>query len=121
MFISSADENVSIVNDEETYVITCKSRLPNKGDISKSHEIKDLIFKRSVKELLSEQKSGVMCEDDSGKMYLLLPPITQTPTTTPTARTITILTDFHTMQWVLVRRGAYAVIAASIRFRRQRH
>ena len=46
------------------YVIRCKSGLDE-------HVEKNLHFRRSLRGLLEEQKAGILCEDEQGKLYLM--------------------------------------------------
>ncbi|MDE6060902.1 MAG: hypothetical protein K2G31_05475, partial [Clostridia bacterium] len=61
-------ENESVHNeagDEWSYAIECKSGLGT------THSEMTLYFKRSVKSMLEAQQAGILCEDESGKIYLM--------------------------------------------------
>lgn len=63
VFLSKNETRQDDANGTE-YIIECKSGL-------NEHATKNLIFKRSVNTLLNEQKAGVLCEDENGKIYLM--------------------------------------------------
>lgn len=64
VFLSHDENERTNSNGGKTYVIKCKSGLGK-------HDVRNLIFERSVVDMLEKRRAGVLCEGEDGTLYLM--------------------------------------------------